>query len=347
MSESIWEELARSPLDPDPTEESTILAKLVPLGIAVVAGLLLGLFVLGGGDGHAETTTTVVAITTSSTTTILPDPDPEVPQGYVDVAGVGITAVAAYSRGGNLYVVVNEATRSDRTPQETGGFHASHWALQGDGIEISAARAIESSLAPGVKVIEFPGVTSLPAADPNLIVRQASEMVVRTGCQGCGASSSNEASGEVALEGLERPYELAEPLMIDVGGAITMSVDHLQFTDDWGYVEWHIIDENDGRVRADIRIIFAGTDDPAVEGTNPTQLIPENRFRASQQNPTMANPQSFTRDGELLLDRVGELISAENVPTMLLLQWTVEWQHPIGEPISLSLADITDHGIID
>ncbi len=346
MSESIWEELARSPLDPDPSESPSPLDWIIPVAIAGIAGLLIGVFVLGSNRADT-TTTTVEAATTTTTTTQPPEPDPEVPTGYVDIDGVGLSAVAAYSRGDNLYVVVNEATRSDHDPIETNSFHSSDWVLAGDGVELTATRAIESTLAPGVKAIEFAGVAALPESEPSLVVRQASAMVVRTGCQGCGAQSVAEASGEVALEGLDRPFALSEPLLIDIGSGITLAIDHLEFTDEWGYAQWHVADENQARIRADIRVVFEGTDDPAFDGENPTQLIPENLFGSSQQNPTTANPQSFTRAGSLVLDRVGELISDVNSPTGLLLTWSVEWQHPVGEPITLSLANITDLGTIE
>ncbi len=346
MSDNIWEELSRSPLDPDPNEAPSPLGWLFPVGAATVIGLLLGLFVLGAG-GEASPTTTLAAATTTTTTAAPVDPDPEVPAGYVDVAGLGLDVVASYSRAGNLYLVINEAARSDQEPLETTAFHASHWELEGDGTSVEASRAIESTLAPGMKTIEFPGLTALPTADPQLIVRQASAMVVRTGCQGCGATSVDEAGGELELPGLERPYAIDEPILIDVGSGITLSIDRLDFTDEWGYLEWHVIDENEARIRPDIRVVFAGTDDPAFEGPNPTQLIPEHLFGASQQNPTTANPQPFTREGWLLLDRAGELISDENSPTGLLLTWSVEWQHPVGEPVTLPLDDLTDLGIVD
>jgi hypothetical protein len=346
MTDNTWEELAKSPLDPDPNAEPSALGWLLPSGLAAIVGLLVGIFLLGAG-GEGETPTTLAAPTSTTTTAAPPEADPEVPPGYVEIAGVGLDAVAAYSRGGSLFVVVNEATRSDQAARETAGFHGAEWVLDGDGISITATRSIRSQLAPGVTAIEFAGVTALPVSAPRLTVRQSTEMVVRTGCQGCGASSADEASGEVSLDGLARPYELTAPMFIDVGAGITLSIDHLKFTDEWGYLEWHIIDDNDARMRTSIRIVFVGTDDPGIEGTNPTQLIPQSLFGASQQNPTVANPDPFTRGGTQLLDRVGELVAADNLPASLLLAWTVEWQHPVGEPIELSLAGITDLGIID
>lgn len=347
MSGSAWEELARSPLDPDPDYKPSIVEKATPLAIAAVLGLLVGVFVLGS-DRETDGEATTIATETATTTSTAPvEPDPEVPESYTEAGGVGIRALAAYGRSGNLYVLVNEATRSDQDPFETNAFHASDWVLAGDGVEITASRAIRSDLAPGMTTIEFTEVNGLPVSGPSLRVRRSSEMVVRTGCQGCGAVSAHESSGDVDLEGLDRPYASSEPILIEVGGAITLSIDRLEFTDEWGYVEWHVIDENEGRVRADLRIVFDGTDDPGIDEINPTQLISEGLFGPSQQNPIAANPQPFARRGTLILDRVGELISADNSPTSLRLHWTVEWQHPVGEPIVIPLDGTLDLGIID
>ena len=256
-------------------------------------------------------------------------------------------ALATYGRDGNLYVVMNQAIRSDRNPVEATAFHASDWVLAGDGVEIAATRAIESVLAPGMRTIEFPGVTALPDAEPNLVVRRSSPMVVRTGCQGCGATAVDNAAGEVTLPGIGRPYSLDEPLLISVATGLTLSVDTAEFTDEWGYIEWRVIDENDARVRVDVRIVFDGTGDPESNGENPTALLPTHLFSTSQQNPTPFNPRSFTRSGALQLERVGELINEENQPTAIRLTWVVEWQHAVGERIVLSLDGVTDLGNLD
>ncbi|MCP3994270.1 MAG: hypothetical protein GY722_04280 [bacterium] len=347
MSENLWEELARSPLDPDPDYAPSLLEKAAPIGIAVFLGLMAGIFVLGGNERSDESGTTLAIETTTTTTAAPVEADPELPAEYLDIAGVGLRALAAYSRSGNLYIVINETTRSDQAPADTNAFHASDWLLSGDGIEIAATQAIRSHLAPGMTALEFTGVSELPVSGPSLLVRRSSEMVVRTGCQGCGAVSAHEASGDVPLDGLALPYASGEPILIDVGGAITLSVDHLEFTDEWGYVEWHITDENEGRIRADLWVVFEGTDDPASEDITPTQLIPDYLFGPSQQNPAAANPQPFARSGTLILDRVGEPLSEDNSPASLSLHWTVQWQHPVGEPILIPLDGTVDLGIVD
>jgi len=342
MSDTIWEELVRSPLDPDPNAPPSRLAPLAPFLLAGIAGLLIGLFLLGNSGESTVATTLETAV--SPTTAALVEPAPEVPAGYTEVDGVGLQPMLAYSREGNLYIAVSETTRSDLEPGEVPAFHSSDWVLSGDGVEIAASRAIASYLAPGVRVIEFPNVAALPMSVPELIVRRGSEMVVRTSCQGCGAVSADASSGEISLDGLDRPFLLEEPLLIDVGSAITLSVDHLEFTDEWGYVEWHIIDENEARVRADISDVFDGTDEPDFKKLFPTQLIPDFMWDPGMQNPTMSNPQPFTRRGWLVLDRIGEIINDQNSPTSLTLNWAVEWQYPIGEEIMLPLDSITDLG---
>ena len=172
-------------------------------------------------------------------------------------------------------------------------------------------------------------------------------MVVRTGCQGCGATAADRAEGELILEGLERPYSLDNPLLVGVTPGLTLSIDSLDFTDEWGYVTWHVIDENEARLRVEIRIVFDGTDDPDRDGTNPTLLIPNHLFGTSQQNPAPANPRSFMRSGDQQLERIGELITDENQPGALILRWSVEWQHPVSEPVELPLGDDIYLGIVD
>lgn len=346
MSENIWEELARSPLDPDPDEQPASFAWLAPAAIAMVAGLLMGFF-LGSGSSAAAPSTTIAVAEATTSTPAPPAPDPILPDGYTAVGTGGLRAVAAYSQGGNLYVVMDQTVRSDTAPLASNSLYFAKWTLTGDGIEVTASRSIASTVAPGAKVIEFPGVAALPIAGAELIGRQATTMVVRSGCNGCGATSADVASGEIVLDGLERPYSITEPLLIPIGDGITLSIDQLDIADDWGYATWHVIDENDAVVRVNLVVTFAGTDDPGREGANPTQLLPPQLFGVSQQRQTTPNPDPFARDGSVGLDRAGELLSAANQPTALLLEWSAEWQHPVGDVIVLPLAGLTDMGIID
>jgi hypothetical protein len=345
VSETIWQELSRSPLDPDPNEEPKSVAWLAPAALAIVAGLVLGLVLGNGSEESTATTRGAVAETTTITTP--PPADPIVPNGYAETAGLGLRAVAAYSQGGNLYLVVDQVVRSDNDPLETNSLYLAEWVLAGDGVEIVAERAYNSIMSPGVKLVEFPGVTALPAANPALLVREATEMVTRTTCNGCGTTSQNVASGEITLEGLERPHSLASPLLIPVGEGITLSVDRLDVTDEWGYIEWHILDENDAVVRVVPVITFAGTDDPDLDGVQPTQLVPPQLFGPSPQQQNALNPDPFARSGAVGLDLTGELLLETNQPTALIFEWSAEWQHPVGEPITLPLTDLTDLGIID
>ena len=340
------EELVRSPLDPDPEEHAAFADWLAPVAIAIIVGFVVG-FLAAGWSADVDQPTTLAADTTIATPVTPPPADPIVPDGYTAIGDIAMGALVAYSQGGNLYVVVNQATRSDNEPQDTNSEYFAEWILRGDGVEIAASRAISSTLSPGMGLIEFPGVTGLPIAGPELVVRGATDMVVREGCNGCGATSVDIASGELVLDGLERPYSLADAVLIPVGEGITLSIDRLEIANDWGYAEWHIIDANDATVRVDLIVRFEGTDDPGRDGINPTVLLPPRYFGVSQQQPTPPNAEPFAEQGTIGLDRSGELLSATNQPQSLVLEWDVEWQHPIGESIPIPLTGITDLGIID
>ena len=339
-ADPIWDEIMRSPLDPDPEDRPRWAGLVIPILAAAAAGLALS-FLTGSPEQVSETT---LAASTTTTTPTIADPDPIIPEGYVEASGVGLKALAVYNSADDLYVVVNSATRSDLDRAETPEFHIAEWVLAGDGIERTASRAVRSDLAPGVRLVEFPGVTSLPASVPRLLVREATEMEVRASCNGCAATSVDMAEGELALDGSVVPYESTEPLLLPVGAGISLSIDELQLSDEWGYAQWRILDQNDARVRVILRVIFVGTDDPATEDVDETQLVPPYLLGPTPQDQVTANPEAFTRDGAVRLDRVGEILSAENQPEELLLRWLVEWQHPVGEPITLPLDDVLDLG---
>ncbi|MEA2000965.1 MAG: hypothetical protein U9N84_03635 [Actinomycetota bacterium] len=339
MSETIWDELMRSPLDPDPDEDGNVLGVLVPVGLAAAIGLVLGLTVGGGEDTPNPT---LAIETTTTATTALPPADPIMPAGYTEVGGIGLAALASFTRDGDFYIVVNSAARSDQDRSETDEFHIAEWVLAGDGVEITASRAFQTGLTPGVRLVEFPGVGPLPAAGPELRVRRATEMVVRSGCNGCAASSVHSADGEIVLEGFDRPYAITEPIIVGVGRGINLSIDELQITDEWGYATWHAIDETDARLRTTLIIVFEGTDDPGTEQIDPTLLVPPHVLGLAPGQAVLGNPDPFSRDGWIGLDRTGEIITTDNQPDQLVLRWTVEWQHPVGDQISLPLEGITD-----
>jgi hypothetical protein len=346
MTDRIWEELMRSPLDPDPGDEVPFSAQLALVALLVVSGFVVGRVIFARSDDVRPADRPVATATTTADTTPAAEPDPIFPDGYVDVDGIGIVPIAVFSRDGNLYVVVNEATRSDQEPADTDGFHDGDWVLAGDERTVTATRAIRSPLAPGVMTIEFTGISELPSVGASLIVRRGTEMAVRAGCQGCAAVSTHEASGDITLDGLEIPYELDSPMLIDAGSGIVFSVDQLEFTDEWGYAEWHIVGDNEQRLRTQLRVVFEGTDDPDVAGTQTTQLVPVNLITTYQQNPTTANTEPFTRSGFSLLDRAGNLLNGDNKPTSLALSWSIEWLAPVGAPVALPLSAVVNLGAV-
>ena len=343
MSDNVWDELMRSPLDPDPDESSGWLDALVPIALAIMFGLGLGLVLT---NGSADSTTTLaVQPSTTSTTAPLP-PEPIVPAGYAEAGDIGLKALATFNRGDDLYLIVNSSTRSDLDRVETNEFHVAEWVLAGDGIEVVASRALDAAIAPGVRLVEFPGVNGLPISVPELRVRQATEMVVRTGCNGCGATSVDNATGEIVLDGFDLPYSIAEPVMIPVGTGISVVLDTLEITDEWGFAEWRVVADDDARLRVNLVVTFEGTDDPATEELDPTLLVPLHYFGPSQQNVVAANPEPFARSGSIRLDRAGEIMTEQNRPEQIVLQWDVEWQHPVGDPITLPLDGVIDLGSV-
>jgi hypothetical protein len=344
MSETIWDELMRSPLDPDPDDEGNILGALVAVGLAAVIGVVLGLTV-GGGETTPAPTLAIEATTTS--TTEPPPVAPIVPSGYTEIDGIGISALASFSRDGNLYIVVNSTARSDQDRSDTDELHIAEWVLAGDGVEVTASRAFQTELTPGVRLVEFPGISSLPVAAPELLVRRATEMEVRSGCDGCAATSVDSVDGEIAFDGLERPYAITEPLVVAIGRGIVLSIDELQITDEWGYAAWHAVDETNATLRVSLIISFEGTDDPATEEVDPTLLVPPHLLGFGPGQTVHGNPDPFSRSGWMGLDRTGEIITSDNQPERIVLRWAVEWQHPVGEQIALPLDNITDLRTID
>lgn len=341
----IWEEIMRSPLDPDPDEERTHVAQLLPVALAAIVGLLLG-YVLNGPTEAAEPIAGL-GQTTTSTTEVPPPPDPIFPPGYADATDVGIKALGSFTNDNGLFMIVSSATRSDLDRTETNEFHVAEWILAGDGVESAAARTIHSDLSPGVRLVEFPNVAGLPISGPELLARQATEMTVRTSCSGCAATSVDMADGEVMLEGASLPYTNTEPLLISVGSGLNLSIDELQATPEWGFAAWRLLGENDATVRVSLAVVFEGTDDPASEELDPTLLVPPHWMGPTPQNTIGGNPGPFSRRGTQQLDRVGEILSESNQAEQIVLRWTVEWRHPVGDPIPLPLDDVADLGSIE
>ncbi len=339
---AFWEEIMRSPLDPDPDENRPSYLWLPAIIAAAVVGLLLGLAL--GGPNQATPAASDGEESTTTTSDPPPPPDPILPPGYAGSDEVGLRPLASYTDGGSLYLIVSSATRSDLDRTEIGELHIADWTMAGDGVENVASRAIQSNLAPGVRLVEFPGVAALPLSDPELLVREATEMTVRTSCNGCAATSVDRAEGEVVLEDAVLPYSSLEPLVIEVGSGIQLSIDEVIATDEWGFATWHLVDDTEARTRVSLVIAFEGTDDPASEEVDPTLLVPARLMGPTPQNAIAGEPGAFTRNGSEQLDRVGEILSDENRPEQIVLRWVVEWQRPVGDPVLLSLEDTADLG---
>jgi hypothetical protein len=342
--QTIWEEIMRSPLEPDP-DESSRAVQILTVVLAAAIGLTVG-YVVARPSEADELASDILAVTTTATAAPT-QPDPIFPPGYAGTSRVGIKPIATYASGETLLMVVSSATRSDLDRVEVDEFHIAEWTLEGDGVAAVASRSITSDFAPGIRVVEFPAASAIPISAPELHVRQATEMVVRSGCHGCAATSVDMAEGEVVLEGATVPYRSTEPLLISVGSGLNLSIDELHAADEWGYAAWHLIEENDGKARVSLSIVFEGTDDPATNDIDSTALVPANRVGPSPQNPVAGSLGPFGRTGTQQLERVGEILSEDNQPERLVLRWSVEWQHPVGDPVALPVVDLFDLGSVE
>lgn len=81
-------------------------------------------------------------------------------------------------------------------------------------------------------------------------------------------------------------------------------------------------------------------------GTQATQLVPVNVITTSQQSPTTANTEPFTRSGFSLLDMAGNLLNDDNKPTSLSLSWNIESLTPVGTPVGLPLSAVVNVGAV-
>lgn len=333
----------RSPLEPDPDDAPR--RRWIPVAVSVVLGLVVG-YVLGGSSSDPPEEDAALESTTVATATPV-EPDPIFPRGYTETNGVAVRPLASYEGGGNLYVVVSSATRSDLDRTMTNEFHVAEWILAGDGVDSAASRAIHSDFAPGIRLIEFPNITSVPISGAELQAREATEMVVRSGCNGCAATSVDMAQGEVVLDGAVLPYRNSEPLLVSVGSGINLSIDELHAAQEWGFAAWHLLEGSDARARVSLFVVFEGTDDPATDDDDPTMLIPSHEFGPNQQNAVAGNPGPFIKSGVQQLDRLGEILSLDNQPDRIVLRWNVEWQHPVGEPLSIAIDDLADLASLD
>lgn len=339
---AIWEEIMRSPLEPDP--EDTNRWRWLPVIASVVVGLVVGYALGGSSDPPIQE----AAVETPTPATAAPvKPDPIFPPGYTGTTGVAVRPLASFAGQGNLFLIVSSATRSDLDRTKTSEFHVAEWVLAGEGDESVASRAVHSDFAPGVRLVEFPNHAPLPISGTELQAREATEMVVRSGCNGCAATSVDMAQGEIVLDGAVLPYRNSEPIVVSVGSGISLSIDQLHATGEWGFAAWRLLEESDARARVSLFVVFEGTDDPATDDEDPTMLIPAHEFGPSQQNPVAGNPGPFSKTGLQQLDRVGEILTLDNQPERLVLRWTVEWQHPVGEPLSIAIEDPADLGSLD
>ena len=332
MGEHRWDELVRSPLEPD-TEEaprSPASAWVVVL-IAAIVGFSVGAVVgIDGGSGQPE----AVGLSGTATTARPVAPDPVAPSGYVPVGETSLGVIGSFGADEHTYVIVGEAALSSAEPGATPAFGAGRWALVDGDDAIETAVEIVDPIAPGMRLLDFPLDES--ASDGSLVVWQGTAIETRDGCSGCGSWSIDRADGDSLVEVSGLPTVIPGMLTVELGQGLELQIGDLTAAAEWGYTEWVLTGDTAATARVAVEVTFVGTDDPSAAGDNPTRLVPYDRapIQYGVGHPRTAPP--FARAGSIRLTRVGEPIGGDNDPTGLAVSWSVEWIHPVGEPVPLA-----------
>lgn len=332
MSEPQWDELVRSPLHPDSDQTPrrsisawvvVLVAAVIGLAVGTVAGLAEGAERDEAADGSSISTTMAPA-----------EVAPVAPDGYVPVGDTSLGVIGSFGVDGHAYVIIGEAALSGADPRATPAFGAGRWALvDGDGAMETAVEIVDS-LAPGMRLLEFEVDEREP--DWTLAVWRGTAVEARDGCNGCGSRSVDRTEGESLVEFAGLPAEIPGPLRIELVDGLEVRIENLAAAEEWGYADWALVGDMAATARVAIEVEFVGTDDPSAEGDNPTMLVPYDRapIQYGVGHPRAAPP--FERAGSIRLTRVGEPVGGDNHPIALAVSWSVEWIHPVGEPIPLA-----------
>ncbi len=327
MGEPRWDELVRSPLDPDKEEETRRpISTWVVVLIAAVVGLSVGAVVgHAGGSGQPE----AVGVSGTSTTVL-----PVAPDGYVPVGDTSLGVIGSFGVDGHAYVIVGEAALSSADPGATPAFGAGRWAIVDGDDAIETALEIVDPIAPGMRLLDFP--VDERASDAPLAVWRGTAVETRDGCNGCGSGSADRTEGEALFEIAGLPTVIPGMGTIELGQGFEVQIGDLTAAEEWGYAEWALTGDTATTARVAVEVTFVGTDDPSAEGDNPTRLVPYDRAPIQYGVGHQRTAPPFARGGSIRLTRVGEPIGGGNQPTAIGVSWSVEWIHPVGEPIPLA-----------
>jgi hypothetical protein len=228
MSDAALREVLRSPLDDRPRSGRGGWAGLAALlaAAAVGFGVTAGVRALTGGEATA---------TTEATTTTAGSP---AAAGPALMGEVGAEAMAAWSQGGHLYLVVVTTVLPGQDAEDVAGVPSAHWVLRLAGGDLVAATAELTTLsAPGIFTLEFPETNLAPGAD--LLAYPAGDIIERT-----FATTRDSAqfpwSGPLDGDGgvLGASYHL---------GGEEVAIHEIRLDDGGGEIGWHLSGDSEAR----------------------------------------------------------------------------------------------------
>ncbi|MEN8112853.1 MAG: hypothetical protein ABFS21_00580 [Actinomycetota bacterium] len=217
--------LLESPIDDEPAK------RRIPEIWPIVAGLVIAALVVIGGyvvasSGSDPAPTTIAAPETTTTTTSMPaDEVVAFPPGYVELDDM--TAIAPqYVVSGDGEVFVSFATAVRRGFESTGDeFAGGTWTLEtGDGHTVESTETVFAANVPGTFSAKF---TDVVDSQP-----------VRITLTNQWRRDSRWEEAETPFSGL--PHDLAEPVIVELGAGVTVSIDSLRLDEDSGTLEWSL-----------------------------------------------------------------------------------------------------------
>ncbi|MEN8234444.1 MAG: hypothetical protein ABFR89_05920 [Actinomycetota bacterium] len=217
--------LLESPIDDSPRERRSWDAWPIIAGIAVAALAVTGGYLVASSAGESTPTTIAAPETTTTTTTAQTGENVAFPPGYAELDDM--TAVAPqYIVSGGGEVFVSFATAVRRGFESTGDeFSGGTWTLEmDDGTTLESSDTVFATSVPGSFSAKFTGTDDAQPAQITLNDQWRRD--------------HRWSDTEAPFAGL--PYDLAEPILVDLGAGTTLSIDSLHLEEDSGSLEWSL-----------------------------------------------------------------------------------------------------------
>ncbi len=228
MSDAALREVLHSPLDDLPPSRRGAWAGIAALlaAAAVGFGATAGVRAVVGG----ETTATTEATTTTAGSAAVAGP--------ALMGNIGAEAMAAWSQGDHLYLVVATTVLPGDDPEEVAGVPSAHWVLRlATGDQVPATAELTTPSAPGIFTLEFPSADLSGGAE--LLAYPASDIIERTFTT-TRDSAQFPWSGPLDGDGgvLGAPYHL---------GGEEMAINEIRLDDGGGEIGWHLSGNSEAR----------------------------------------------------------------------------------------------------